>query len=325
MMIKPRLATALLALAGAMLPFATQASNYPDKPIRMVVPFAPGGNTDTIGRLTATELGKELGQTVVIENVSGASGTIGAGNVARAPNDGYTLLMGTVGTQAINMSLFNSLSEESLKDFEPVMLVTSIPNVLVVPTSLPVNNVGELIEYAKKQPHPLTFASPGVGSSIHLSGEMFKTAAQLQFTHVPYRGSAPALADLIAGRVDFMFDNLPPSLPMIQSGKLKALAVTSAERNPLLPDVPTMIESGFPDIEIGTWNGIMAPAGTSPEIIAKLENALEKVANTQEFKERIHQMGGTARAVKGVAFKRFIQDEYNKWNRVITDAGIEKQ
>lgn len=325
MKFKPSIAIATLAFAGALLPLTAQAADWPEKPIRMVVPFAPGGNTDNIARLAAQGLGKELGQTIVIENISGASGTIGAGNVAKAPNDGYTLLMGTVGTQAINMSLFKNLSEESLKDFAPVTLITSIPNVLVVNPALPVNSVSELIEYAKKQPHPLTFASPGVGSSIHLSGEMFKAAADIPLTHVPYRGSAPALTDLVGGQVNFMFDNLPPSLPMIQSGKLKALAVTSAERNPLLPDVPTMIESGFPDFEIGSWNGVVAPAGTSPEIIEQLANALEKVSASQEFRERVGQVGGEARSDGPEAFAAYIQNEFKKWQTVINAAGIEPQ
>lgn len=259
MKFKQRIATTLFAFVSAALPLSAHATaDWPEKTIRMVVPFAPGGNTDTIARLTGSALSDELGQTVVVENLSGASGTIGANHVARAANDGYTILMGTVGTQAINMSLFKGLSEDSLKDFAPVMLITSIPNVLVVNPSLPVNTVAELVEYAKGQPHPMTFASPGVGSSIHLSGEMFKGAVEVPLTHVPYRGSAPALTDLIGGQVDFMFDNLPPALPMIKAGKLKALAVTSAERNPLLPDVPTMIESGFPDFDIGSWNGIVA-------------------------------------------------------------------
>ena len=325
MKFKACIATLMVVFASSGLLNSSQAASWPEKPIRMVVPFAPGGNTDTIARLVGSGLGKELGQTVLIENVSGASGTLGANAVAKAPADGYTLLMGTVGTQAINMSLFKSLSEKSLQDFTPVMLVTSIPNVLVVPPSLPVATVAELVNYAKSSQHPLTFASPGVGSSIHLSGEMFKGAVNLPLTHIPYRGSAPALTDLIGARVDFMFDNVPPSLPLIQSGKLKALAVTSAKRNPLLPDVPTMIEAGFPGFEIGSWNGVMAPAGTPPEIVAKLEAALLKVVEAPEFRERVQAMGGEARSDGSQAFAKFIQNEYGKWNKVISAAGIEKQ
>lgn len=321
-----RIATTLFAFASAAIPLSGHATpDWPEKTIRMVVPFAPGGNTDTIARLTGSALSEELGQTVVVENLSGASGTIGANHVARAANDGYTFLMGTVGTQAINMSLFKSLSEDSLNDFAPVMLITSIPNVLVVNPSLPVNTVAELVEYARAQPHPMTFASPGVGSSIHLSGEMFKSAVDVPLTHVPYRGSAPALTDLIGGQVDFMFDNLPPSLPMVQAGKLKALAVTSAERNPLLPDVPTMIESGFPDFDIGSWNGIVAPAGTSSEIIQKLEAATKKVVAKPEFRDRIQEMGGEVRSDGPEAFETHINNEYKKWNAVITAAGVERQ
>lgn len=321
----PHIIPAVMAAAAAMLPLTAQATTWPEKPIRMVVPFAPGGNTDSVARIVASALSKELDKTVLVENLAGASGTIGASHVAKAAPDGYTVLMGTVGTQAINMSLFNSLSESSLKDFVPVTLVASVPNVLVVNKDLPVKTVADLIAYAKAQPHPVTFASPGVGSSIHLSGEMFKTAIQLPMTHIPYRGSAPALTDLVGGQVQFMFDNLPPSLPFIKNGRLKALAVTSAKRSPLLPEVPTMIESGFPNFEIGSWNGIMVPAGTPPEVINKLNDTLQKITATPEFKDRIQQLGGEAQSVGPEAFSVFVQSEYKKWGEVISAAGISKQ
>lgn len=321
------LAGAAVALCAWALPCMglAQTADWPSKPLRLVVAFPPGGNSDVVARLISNELGKALGQNVIVENVPGASGVIGANGVARAAPDGYTLLLGTVGTQAINPSLFNSLSEKNLDSFAPVTMFTTIPNVLVVHRDLPVNSVAELAAYARKQSRPLTFASPGVGSSIHLSGEMFKLASGLPMMHVPYRGSAPALNDLIGRQVDLMFDNLPPSLPHIQSGKLKALAVTSARRNPLLPKVPTMIESGYPDFEIGSWNGIMAPAGTPPDVIGKLDAAMRKVAGSPDFKQRIEQLGGEARADGPEVFGPFIRAEYRRWADVIQAAGIEKQ
>lgn len=325
MNIAPHIIPAIMVISAAILPLTAQATTWPEKPIRMVVPFAPGGNTDSVARIVAAALSNELGKTVLVENLAGASGTIGATHVAKAAPDGYTVLMGTVGTQAINMSLFNRLSEKSLKDFVPVTLVASVPNVLVVNQDLPVKTVADLVAYAKAQPHPIAFASPGVGSSIHLSGEMFKTATQLPMTHVPYRGSAPALTDLVGGQVQFMFDNLPPSLPFIKSGRLKALAVTSAKRSPLLPDVPTMIESGFPNFEIGSWNGIMVPVGTPPEVVSKLNDTLQKITATPEFQDKIQQLGGEAQSVGPQAFSAFVQSEYEKWGGVISAAGISKQ
>lgn len=324
--ITAKIATLTLAACSALLPISSYAADtWPDRPIRLVVPFPPGGNTDNIARLVGNSLSQELGQPIIIENLSGASGSIGANNIAKSKPDGYNFLMGTVGTQAINMSLFKSMSEKTLDEFDAVTFITTIPNVLVVRSDYPVNSVSELIEHAKKQTNPLAYASPGVGSSIHLSGEMFETAVDIPFTHVPYRGSAPALTDLIGGQVDFMFDNLPPSLPLITAGKLKPLAVTSKERNPLLPDTPTMIELGFDNFEMGTWNGIMAPAGTPKEIINKLDQSLQSMANNPSFQEKIHAMGGSTQVKGSDEFKQFIQDEYVKWKKVIEEAGIERQ
>lgn len=324
--ISTKLATLTFAACSFVVPMTSYAADsWPERSIRLVVPFPPGGNTDNIARLVGNSLSQELAQTVVIENISGASGSIGANNIAKSKPDGYNFLMGTVGTQAINMSLFKSMSEKTLDEFDAVTFITTIPNVLVVRSDYPVNSVSELIEHAKKQNNPLTYASPGVGSSIHLSGEMFKTAVDIPFTHVPYRGSAPALTDLMGGQVDFMFDNLPPSLPLIKGEKLKALAVTSKERNPLLPDTPTMIELGFDNFEMGTWNGIMAPAGTPKEITTKLDQCLQAMANDPSFQEKIHAMGGSTQVKGSDEFKHFIQDEYVKWKKVIEEAGIEKQ
>ncbi|MEJ2896523.1 Bug family tripartite tricarboxylate transporter substrate binding protein [Bordetella avium] len=304
---------------------AGAADNWPDKPVRLVVPFAAGGNTDLMARLLGTQLSKDLKQTFVIENVSGASGNIASAQMARAVPDGYTLMVGTVGTQAINPSLYKGMSEKTLDSFQPVTLFSTIPNVLVVNAQLPVNNVAELVAYARNPKNAVSFASSGVGSSIHLSGELFNVAAKVPGTHVPYRGSAPAVSDLMGGQLTLMFDNLSSSLPYVQSGKLKALAVTSAQRSPLLPNVPTMVEAGYPEFVIGSWNGVLAPAGTPPEIVAKLDAAIRRIASSPEFQERIAQLGGETRADGPEVFDRFIRDEYQRWARVIRDAKVEQQ
>ncbi|MNY15072.1 Tripartite tricarboxylate transporter family receptor [compost metagenome] len=272
-----------------------------------------------------SQLTKELNQTIVVENISGASGNIATAQVARAAPDGYTMMVGTVGTQAVNPSLYKGQSEKTLDSFQPVTLFSTIPNVLVVNAQLPVNNVAELVAYAKNPANSASFASSGVGSSIHLSGELFNVAAQLQATHVPYRGSAPAVSDLMGGQVTLMFDNLSSSLPYIQSGKLKALAVTSAKRSALLPNVPTMVEAGYPDFVIGSWNGVLAPAGTSAKVVEKLDGAIRRIVAMPEFQQRISQLGGETRADGPADFDVFIRAEYRRWARVITDAKLQPQ
>ena len=264
---------------AALAAFATLAhaqTPYPTKPIRIVVPFPAGGTTDILARAVAQRLTETLGQPVVVDNRPGAGGNIGAELVAKAAPDGYTLLMGTVGTHAINASLYAKMPYDHVRDFAPVILVAGVPNVLVINPALPVNSVQELIAYGKANPGKLNFASSGNGTSIHLSAELFKTMTGVQMAHVPYKGSAPALVDLMGGQVQLMFDNLPSALPQIKAGKLKALAVTSAQRSSALPDVPTVIESGLPGFEASSWFGLLAPAGTPKDIIAKLNGEVAK-------------------------------------------------
>jgi tripartite-type tricarboxylate transporter receptor subunit TctC len=266
-----RVAVALLA-AGALglVPLAHAQSGYPGKPVRLVVPFPAGGTTDILARAVAQKLSEAWGQSVVVDNRPGAGGNIGSELVARAAPDGYTLLMGTVGTHAINASLYSKMPYDHVKDFAPVILVAGVPNVLVVNPSVPVNSVPELIAYLKANPGKVNFASSGSGTSIHLSGELFKVMTGVQMTHVPYKGSAPALTDLVGGQVQLMFDNLPSSLAFIKAGKLRALAVTSAARAAALPDVPTIAESGVPGFEASSWVGVLAPTGTPPDVIARI-------------------------------------------------------
>jgi len=309
---------ACVAAAGNAL---CQAPAYPAKPIRLVVPFPPGGATDILARDVAQKLTEAWGQSVVVDNRPGAGGNIGAELVAHASPDGYTLLMGTVGTHAINASLYAKMPYDHIRDFAPVILVAGVPNVLVVNPALPVNSVAELIAYAKANPGKLNFASSGNGTSIHLSGELFKVMAGVQMTHVPYKGSAPAVQDLISGQVQLMFDNLPPSLPQIKAGKLRALAVTSATRAPALPDVPTMAEAGLPGFEASSWFGVLAPAGTPPAIVAKLNAEIAKWLATPEAKERLSKQGANAAGGSPEDFVKHIAAETAKWAKVVKDSG----
>ncbi len=305
---------AFAALAHAQAP-------YPSKPIRLVVPFPAGGTTDIIARAVSQRLTETLGQAVVVDNRPGAGGNIGAELVAKSPPDGYTLLMGTVGTHAINPGLYAKMPYDHVRDFAPVILVAGVPNVLVVPAALPVNSVQELIAYAKANPGKLNFASSGSGTSIHLSGELFKTMSGVDIAHVPYKGSAPALQDLVGGQVQLMFDNLPSSLALIKGGKLKALAVTSAQRSAALPDVPTMIESGLPGFEASSWFGILAPAGTPKDAIAKLSGEVAKWLATPDAKEKMAAQGAIPAGLMPDEFTRHIAAETVKWQKVVKDSG----
>jgi tripartite-type tricarboxylate transporter receptor subunit TctC len=309
-----------IALAATMAA-AAWAQPYPTKPIRIVVPFPAGGTTDVLARAAAQRLTETLGQPAVVDNRPGAGGNIGAELVAKAAPDGYTLLMGTVGTHAINPSLYPKMPYDHVRDFAPVILVAGVPNVLVVNPALPVKSVQELIAYAKANPGRVNFASSGNGTSIHLSGELFKTMAGVQITHIPYKGSAPALMDLIGGQVQIMFDNLPSALPQIKAGKLKALAVTSRERAPALPDVPTMAESGLPGFEASSWFGLLAPAGTPQPIILKLNADVAKWVASPEAKEKLLAQGANAAGGTPEDFARHIAAETAKWQKVVKESG----
>jgi tripartite-type tricarboxylate transporter receptor subunit TctC len=323
---KQRLLRAVAALAGIAAiaiaaPAGAQTLAYPTKPVRLVVPFPPGGATDIIARAVAQKLSETWGQSVVVDNRPGAGGNIGTELVAKAAPDGYTLEMGTVGTHAINASLYAKIPFDNVKDFAPIILVAGVPNVLEVTPSLPVNSVQELIAYAKANPGKLNFASSGNGTSIHLSGELFKVMTGVQMTHVPYKGSAPALQDLMGGQVQLMFDNLPPSLPQIKAGKLRALAVTSATRAPALPDVPTVAESGLPGFEASSWFGLVAPAGTPPAIIAKINAEVAAWLASPEGKEKLSSIGANAAGGSPEDFARHINAETAKWAKVVKESG----
>jgi tripartite-type tricarboxylate transporter receptor subunit TctC len=311
----------LLAAALVLIsPLALGQANYPTRPVRLVVPFPAGGTTDIIARATAQKLSEAWGQQVIVDNRPGAAGNIGSELVAKAAPDGYTLLMGTVGTHAINPSLYAKMPYDHVKDFAPVILVAGVPNVLVVNPEVPVKSVPELIAYLKANPGKLNFASSGSGTSIHLSGELFKAMTGVQMTHVPYKGSAPALTDLVGGQVQLMFDNLPSSLAFIKAGKLRALAVTSTTRAPALPDVPTVAES-IPGFEASSWFGILAPAGTPPDIIAKINGEVAKWLATPEAKEKLTAQGANVAGSSPQDFAKHIQAETAKWAKVVKDSG----
>jgi tripartite-type tricarboxylate transporter receptor subunit TctC len=310
-----------LALAMACIAPLAFAQAYPNHTIRLVVPFPAGGTTDILARDVAKKLTDAMGQPVVVDNRPGAGGNIGADLVAKSPPDGYTLLMGTVGTHAINPSLYAKMPYDHVKDFLPVVLVAGVPNVLVVNPSVPINSVADLIKLAKAKPGSINFASSGSGTSIHLSGELFKTMAGVDMTHVPYKGSSPALTDLMGGQVQIMFDNLPSSLALIKAGKLRAVAVTSLKRAPALPDVPTIAESGLPGFEASSWFGVLAPAGTPAPIVARLNAEVNKWLQSPEGKEQLLAQGAEVAGGSPEQFVAHIRAETDKWAKVVKASG----
>lgn len=320
-----------LAAAGTLLlaagPVAAQGA-WPNKPVRIVVPFAPGGTTDILARAIAPELSKAFGQQFIVDNRAGAGGNVGAEIVARSPNDGYTLLMGTVGTHGINRALYPKLPYDPIKDFAPITLVAAVPNVMEMNVdkakALNINSVADFVKYAKANPGKLNMASSGSGTSIHLAGELFKTMTGSFMTHIPYRGSGPALLDLVGGNADVMFDNLPSSMQQIKGGKLKALAVTSAQRSPALPDVPTVEEAGGPALkgyEASSWFGLLAPAGTSPEIVNRIQQEVAKSLGTAAIKEKMLAQGAIPSGNTPAEFAKHIDNEHAKWAKVVKASG----
>ena len=312
-----------IGLAG--LPAAAQTT-WPTKPVKIIVPFAPGGTTDILARAVAPELSKAFGQPFVVENRAGAGGNVGADAVAKAPADGYTLLMGTVGTHAINKALYSKMPFDSQKDFAPITLVAGVPNVMVMNTekaaALRINSVDDFIKYARATPGKLSMASSGNGTSIHLAGELFKSMTGTFMTHIPYRGSGPALLDLIGGNVDVMFDNLPSSLPQIKAGKLKAFAVTSAQRSAALPDTPTLEEAGkLKGFDASSWFGLLAPAGTPPEIVSRIQQELARSLGTAAIKEKMLGQGAIPSGNTPAQFSDFINAEHKKWAQVVKVSG----
>ncbi|WP_029044357.1 tripartite tricarboxylate transporter substrate binding protein [Cupriavidus sp. WS] len=318
------LAAVAAALGLAAGPMDAALAAWPDKPVRLIVPAAAGGTTDIASRLVGKRLGEVLGQPVVVENRAGGAGIIGAQALRQAAPDGYTLMMGNIGPNAINYGLYKQLPYRA-EDFAPITLVVSVPNVLVVNPKVPAKSVAELVALAKAQPGKLSFASSGTGQSVHLSGELFKKRAGIDIIHVPYKGAAPAVADLVAGQVTMMVDNLPSSMAQIQAGKLRPLAVTSATRVPELPDVPTMKEAGFDDFQVTAWFGLVAPAGTPPALVARLQKAVAAILAEPEVKTRLAELGGMPGGDTPEHFGNFINAERVRWAKVVKDTGIPLQ
>lgn len=318
-----------LALMSA-IPFAPAAHaqktpDWPTRPITLIVPFPPGGTTDLLARLVAREAGNRLGQNMVVENRPGAGGGIGAAAVARAQPDGYTVVMGTLGTQVTNQFIYAQMPYDSARDFAPVTLVANSPNVLLVSPKLGISTVAELLERARGTPGALNFASTSLGGSPHLSGELFNNMAKVDIRHVPYKGSAPAMTDLLGGQVQMMIDNLPSAMGQIQAGTVKALAVTTPARVPLLPNVPTVAEAGLPGYEVNAWFGLLAPAGTPDAIVNRIYSAVANAVAEPTVRRQIEALGAIPVGSAPQVFSDIIRADTDKWQQVIRNAGIKPQ
>ncbi|HEV7820475.1 MAG TPA: tripartite tricarboxylate transporter substrate binding protein [Burkholderiales bacterium] len=299
-----------------------QAAGYPVKPVRWVVPFPPGGSADIMGRMIGQDLAKTLGQQVVVENRAGASAIVGSEYVAKSSPDGYTLLQANVSQMTIHPSLYPRLPYDPLKDFSPVTVLGIVTSVMVTTPALPVTSVKELIALAKKRPAQLNFTSSGAGSSTHLTGELLKQRAGIAMTHINYKGSGPALTDVMAGFVEIMFENLPSALPFISANKLKVLAVTGKDRSPVLKSVPTLAESGFPGFDMVSWQALVAPAGTPRPVIEKLNAEVARVLKTPEMKEKMAGLGADVVANSADQFAQYLREETAKWSKIVRDAGL---
>jgi tripartite-type tricarboxylate transporter receptor subunit TctC len=319
----PGALTALLFATVATLPGRAdaQAASYPNKPVTIIVPFTAGGNTDAFARMVGDELDKALGQRFLVENKPGAGGNLGAAAVANAQPDGYTLGMGTVSTHAINPSLYKKLPFDPDKGFAPVSLIATLPNVLVVNPSIPAKSVPELVDLLKKEPEVHTYASSGPGTSPHLGAELFSTLTGTKMTHVPYKGSGQSIMDVVAGHVDMVFDNIPTAAAQAKAGKVRALAVTSLTRAPLLPDVPAMAEF-LPGFEATSWHGMFAPGGTPKEIVEKVSAEIQRIMKLPHIQERMLGMGATPVGNTPEEFTQHIAVERKKWAEVVKASGV---
>jgi tripartite-type tricarboxylate transporter receptor subunit TctC len=315
----------MLAAIAAGLPFAAGAaraqSNYPTKAIRLVVPFPPGGGTDILARVIGQKLSESLGQPVVIENKPGAGGNIGVDTVAKAPPDGYSIVIGQTSNLAVNPTLYPKLPYNPVKDLAPISLVASAPLVMVVAANSPFKSLDDVITAAKAKPGDTTFASPGSGTVAHLSGELLQRAANIKFQHIPYKGASQALTDLMGGQVQLYMSSVPTALSQIKGGRLRALVVTSTKRLPDLPDVPTVAESGFKDFESSTWFGLLARAGTPQPIISRLNSEVNRVLQTAEVREKIASEGAEVVSGTPEQFADLLKQDIEKWGRIVKESG----
>ena len=311
----------MLAAALLALPLAAQAQGFPTKPIRLVVTYPAGGGADLMARLIAPKVAEALGQPVIVENKAGASGQIAAGEVLRAGPDGHTLMLDAM-SYAVNPSLYRNMPYDPAKAFTPIAVIVRFPNMLVVNAAFPARDVSSLIALAKEKPGTIAFASSGNGSAQHLAGELFRQKAGVDITHVPYKGGAPALNDVIGGQVPMFFANMASGLPHVRSGKLRALAITGEQRSPALPEVPTIAEAGVPGYQVYEWNAIFAPAGTPAPAVAKLAGAIAKAVQSQEFRERVAGLGGELTGYGPAEAERFIREQTTLWASVVRAGNV---
>jgi len=309
----------LVALFCAALPALAE---YPDRPVKIIVPYPPGGTTDILARVIAQRLTERLKQSFVVENRGGASGAIGAQAVAKSAADGYTLCMGTIGTHGINSALFKNLAYDAVKDFAPITIVGNTPNVLTVHPSVPAKNLPELLALARAKPGTLNFGSTSQGGSPHMAGELFKTMANIDIAHIPYKGAGPMLIDLVGGQIQMGFDNMPSSIGHIRSGKLRAIAVTTTKRWPGAPEVPTMAESGLPGYEVSAWFGLLAPAATPAPVVDLLYRNIADILKQPDMVKQLFELGAEPGGNTPDAFARYIAADVEKWIRVVAATGI---
>ena len=314
--------TALSFTATSMMTTVAHAQDYPSKPIRLIVPYPAGGTTDILARLCAIQLGQRLKQTVVVENRAGASGAIGSAEVARAAPDGYTLLMATASSHGINSAVYKKLPYDAVKDFAPVTMVASTPNIIVVNPSVPAKDLKELIALAKSQPGKLNFGSTSLGGSPHMSAELLKMMARVDMVHVPYKGAAPMLSDLLGGQIQIGFDNLPSTINFVRTGKVRAIAVTTPQRWPGAPDIPTVAESGLPGYEVSGWFGLLAPAGTPKAILDTLQQTVAAAVKDPEVAKHMLELGAQPIANSPDVFAAQIKFEVEKWHKVVQATGV---
>lgn len=321
---KPWMSVALLAASALPLPLQA-ATAFPTKPIRIIVAYTPAGTTDILARALAQKMSETWNQPVIVDNRPGANGNIGTEVAARAVPDGHSLVMATAGTHGINVSLYRKLNWHPVKDFAPVSLTAMVPNIMVVNNSLPVKNVREFVAHVKANPGKLSYGSPGNGSTAHLSMELFKTMTGSNLVHIPYKGSAGVLADVMGGQIAVTIDNMPPYVPQVKAGKIRALAVSTAKRSSALPDLPTIAEAGVPGYEAGAWFGLLAPAGTPKAIVAQLSAESARILKLPDVSKRISELGAEPVGSTPEEFAALIQSEIAKWAKVIKDANVELQ
>ena len=311
----------IAVLLAALLPGAASAAEYPARPIRMVVPYAPGGASDFFARILAERFTAAWGQQVIVDNRAGAGGNIGSDIVAKANPDGYTMLLGTSGSNAVNPSLYTKMPYEAKRDLALIAMIASTANILVVRTAHPAKSVQDLIRMAKTNPGKVTYGSSGVGSVLHLSGELLNTVVGIKMVHVPYKGTGPSMIDLLAGQIDTVFSNLPPAVPFVQEGRMRGLAITTAARSPVLPNVPTMIESGVPNYDVASWFGVMVPAKTPAAIVEKINREVRRILKTPKTQEQLKSQGADPMFKPAREANAFFHEEIAKWAKVIKASG----